>query len=261
MSHPSTPVLLIDYPQTHIAVVTLNRPEARNAVNGELARALEQAVYDLDANDAVRVVVLTGEGAVFCAGADLKAVAQGQGDTLWRPQAGFAGFVDVQRHKPWVAALNGSALAGGCELMLACDMVVAASHAQLGLPEVMRGLIAAAGGLMRLPRAIPRNLAIEMALTTQTISAERAHTLGLVNRLVNEGPVLPAALELAELVASNAPVAVRESLALIKMALDQPESVLREHTMAARDRIAHTEDFREGPRAFIEKRPPQWLGR
>lgn len=254
-------VLHISHPEAHVAVVTLQRPHARNAINGEVALALEQAVADTEADDAVRVVILTGSGSVFCAGADLKAVSSGRGHELWRPESGFAGFVDVRRQKPWIAALNGAALAGGCELMLACDLVVAVAHASIGLPEVSRSLIAAAGGLMRLPRALPRNLAIELALTADPMDARRAHDLGLINHLAAEGELMDSALQLARRVARNAPIAVRESLALIKLALDQPESTLHGLTMAARERISQTEDYQEGPRAFVEKRAPQWQGR
>ena len=245
----------------HVAVVTLNRPSARNAINVALAQALSRAVQVLEAHAQVRAVVLTGAGEVFCAGADLKVIAAGQGNDLFQAQGGFAGFVDAVRRKPWIAALNGPALAGGCEIMLACDMVVASEGVRMGLPEVARGLLAAAGGLVRLPRVLPRNVAIEMAITAEPISVQRAYALGLVNRVVAAEQLMPQALALAEQVVRNAPLSVSESLLLIKQTHDLDEAALHERVWAARDRIVGSEDYREGPRAFIEKRPPRWQGR
>jgi enoyl-CoA hydratase/carnithine racemase len=165
----------------HIALATLNRPEVRNAVNGALARALEAVVVETEADPDIGAVVLTGAGdGVFCAGADLKEVAAGRGDELFTAQGGFAGFVYAQRRKPWIAAVNGKALAGGCEIVLACELVVAAEHAVFGLPEVSRGLIAAAGGLIRLPRALPRHLALELVMTGDPLDVRRAEMHGLV---------------------------------------------------------------------------------
>lgn len=246
----------------HIAWVTLNRSAARNAVSLALAERLSQTVQALEADDQIWAVVLSGAGEVFCAGADLKAIAAGQGNDLFRPYGGFAGFVDAPRRKPWIAALNGPALAGGCEIMLACDMVVAQRSAAIGLPEVSRGLLAAAGGLIRLPRALPRNVAIEMAITGAPMPAERAHALGLINRLVDEPDgLLPAALSLAQAVVRNAPLSVRESLAIVKQVHDHTETALQAAVWQARDRLVQAEDYREGPRAFIEKRAPRWQGR
>lgn len=246
----------------HIAVVTIDRPEARNAVNGAVAARLEAAVDATEADEDIWVVVLTGAGPdAFCAGADLKEVSAGRGSALSTERGGFAGFVYRERSKPWIAAVNGKALAGGTELTLACDLVVAADHAAFGLPEVLRGLIAAAGGLYRLPRAIPPNIALELILTAGQLDAQRAHQLGWVNRVVPAAELRDAALALAAQITRNAPTAVRESLRVARMAHELDEAALRTLTRAAFQRVAASEDFREGPRAFIEKRAPQWTGR
>ncbi|MCY1201492.1 Enoyl-CoA-hydratase [compost metagenome] len=248
----------------HVALVTIDRPEARNAVNGDVASGLEAAVDATEADDDIRAVVLTGAGReAFCAGADLKEVSAGRGSALRTERGGFAGFVYRERSKPWIAAVNGKALAGGTELVLACDLVVAVRQAAFGLPEVLRGLIAAAGGLYRLPRAIPPNIALELILTAGQLDAERAHGFGLVNRLVADVDALrEAALALAAEIARNGPVAVRQSLRVAREAnsgLD--EAALRALTRDAFERVAASEDFKEGPRAFIEKRAPRWSGR
>ncbi|OEZ29051.1 enoyl-CoA hydratase-related protein [Variovorax boronicumulans] len=248
----------------HVALVTIDRPEARNAVNGDVATGLEAAVDATEADDDIRAVVLTGAGReAFCAGADLKEVSAGRGSALRTERGGFAGFVYRERSKPWIAAVNGKALAGGTELVLACDLVVAVRQAAFGLPEVLRGLIAAAGGLYRLPRAIPPNIALELILTAGQLDAERAHGFGLVNRLVADVDALrEAALALAAEIARNGPVAVRQSLRVAREAnsgLD--EAALRALTRDAFERVAASEDFKEGPRAFIEKRAPRWTGR
>jgi enoyl-CoA hydratase/carnithine racemase len=246
----------------HIAIFTINRPDARNAINGEVAEAIEAAVNDVEADERLRVAVLTGAGGrVFSAGADLKEVLRGNLDKLIRKEGGFAGFVHAKRRKPWIAAVEGLAVAGGCEIALACDMIVASRGGAFGLPEVMRGLAAAAGGLYRLPRAIPRAIAIELILTGSQLSSERAAELGMVNKLVSPGEVLKTALALAEAVAANAPLAVRESLGVAKLAADLDDATLRRLSDEAQERLKQTEDFREGPRAFVEKRPPVWTGR
>lgn len=247
----------------HVARVTLNRPPARNAVNAALAQALQAIVDELEADAQVRAVVLTGAdaGGVFCAGADLKEVAAGGADALFTERGGFAGFVDAPRSKPWIAAVNGKALAGGCEIVLACDLVVASDDAAFGLPEVTRGLIAAAGGLYRLPRVLPRSVALELILTADTLSAADALRLGWLNRVVPAARVMDEALALARRITRNAPVAVRESMQIARQAADLDEAQLRTLSLQARKRVQATEDYREGPRAFIEKRPPRWSGR
>jgi enoyl-CoA hydratase len=262
MTETAEPLVKLQRLPGHVAVATLNRPEARNAVNAGLAVALEAIVDETENDPDVWAVVLTGSGSgVFCAGADLKEVAAGRGLELFRPRGGFAGFVDAERSKPWIAAVNGKALAGGFEIVLACDLVVAATSAAFGLPEVTRGLIAAAGGLTRLPRALPRALALEIVMTGDPMSVERAQQHGLVNRVVAEDRVVEEAVALAQRIARNAPLAVRESLQLARQACELDEAQARALSKAARDRIATTEDYKEGPRAFVEKRAARWQGR
>ena len=263
MNTVAEPVVALERLPGHVAQVTLNRPQARNAVNAALAAALQAVVDQTEADDDIWAVVLTGAdaGGVFCAGADLKEVAAGGADALFTERGGFAGFVDAPRRKPWIAAVNGKALAGGCEIVLACDLVVAADDAAFGLPEVTRGLIAAAGGLYRLPRVLPRPLALELILTADTLSAADALRLGWLNRVVPAAQVVDEALALARRITRNAPLAVRESLQIARQADDLDEAQLRALSLQARKRVQATEDYKEGPRAFIEKRPPRWSGR
>ncbi len=246
--------------QGRTAVVTLDRPEARNAVNRELAEAVEAAFDRVEGDDTVWTIVLAANGPAFCAGADLKAVAAGDG-RLGTERGGFGGLVTRVRTKPLIAAVEGPALAGGTELVLSCDLVVASSEAQFGLPEVKRSLVAAAGGLFRLPRALPRNVAMELALTGDTLSAADAHHHGFVNRLVQPGQALDAALTLAATINANAPLAVRASRrSILATHLLDDDAAFDMTTAESRD-IWQTEDFSEGPRAFIEKRAPVWKGR
>jgi enoyl-CoA hydratase/carnithine racemase len=257
----SQPVTL-EAPTEHVALVTLRRPGARNAVNAAVARELDRIVKATEADDGVRAVVLTGAGGqAFCAGADLKEVSQGGLKDLMTPDGGFAGFVRSRRTKPWIAAVDGLALAGGCEIALACDMIVASDDAAFGLPEVTRGLIASAGGLFRLPRALPRAIALELIATGERLPAARALAYGLVNRVVPKARTVPEAIALAVGICANAPVAVRESLAIARRAYDLDEDALARLSSEGQARVMLTEDFREGPLAFIEKRPPRWLGR
>src|SRR5829696_5401191 len=203
---------MVEYRQEgRVAVLTINRPEARNAVNGDVARSMEEGLDRLEEDEDIWVGIITGAGPVFSAGADLKAIASGQAADLQTKRGGFGGIAARQRTKPLIAAVDGPALAGGCEIALACDLVVASTAARFGLPEVKRSLVAAAGGLFRLPRALPRNVAMELALTGDPIDAERAHALGLVNQLVEPGKALEAAMALAERINANAPIAVRQS--------------------------------------------------
>ncbi|RKF21769.1 enoyl-CoA hydratase [Altericroceibacterium spongiae] len=262
MSGVKSEPVLFERKGPHIALVTINRPEARNAVNGDVAEGIEAIVETVEADRDIRAVILTGAGGkVFSAGADLKEVNAGNLDRLMRPGSGFAGLVYARRTKPWIAAVEGLALAGGCELALACDMIVASEGGAFGLPEVMRGLAAGAGGLYRLPRVLPRAIAIEMIVTADRLSSERAAEFGMVNRVVPAGETVAAALEIAEKIAGNAPLAVGESLAIIKQAYDLSEPELAELSYEAQERLRLTEDFKEGPLAFIEKRAPRWTGR
>lgn len=256
-------VVLIHREGAHVAVVTLNRPAQRNAVSVALAQAMERHVKAVEADDSVRVVILTGSGSLaFCAGADLKELAGG-GDTSGRStkDGGFGGFVLAQRRKLWIAAVNGPAVAGGCEFALTCDLIVAADHAVFGVPEVKRGLVATAGGTYRLPRSIPRAVALEMIATGEPITAQRAYALGLVNRVVPLASLMTEALGIAETVCANAPIAVQESLNIARQVCDLDEAALRVLAQQAIDRIVKTEDFIEGPRAFSEHRTPKWTGR
>jgi len=256
------PVVMFQRLPGHVGLVTLNRPTARNAINAAVATQLEAVVSATESAPDIRVLVLTGAGDdAFCAGADLKEVAAGRVADLFTQRSGFAGFVNAERGKPWIAAVKGKALAGGCEIALACDLVVAAEDAAFGLPEVLRGLIAAAGGLYRLPRALPRNLALELIMTGDPLDARRAHQHGMVNRLVPSAQVVAQAVELAGRITRCAPMAVRESLRVARRAVDLTEGELRTLTQESRERIVRSEDYKEGPRAYIERREPRWTGR
>jgi enoyl-CoA hydratase/carnithine racemase len=253
---------MVDYEvRGRVAVLTLNRPEARNAINNEVAAAVEAAIDRLEDDAELWVGVLTGAGPVFCAGADLKAIAGGEGGNLGTERGGFAGLVQRERTKPLIAAVDGPALAGGCEIALACDLIVASREARFGLPEVKRSLVAAAGGLFRLPRTLPRKIALEMIMTGDPISAERAYDFGMVNELCDPGSALDTALALAERITANAPLAVRASRNIALTSTDQPDEVGWRMSLEGMAQLFRTEDFAEGPRAFIEKRPPEWKGR
>ncbi|MDH3681098.1 MAG: crotonase/enoyl-CoA hydratase family protein [Acidimicrobiia bacterium] len=243
------------------AVITINRPEARNAVNGEVAAGIEAAIDRLEADDEAWTGILTGAGTVFSAGADLKEVASGGGRNLGTERGGFGGIVVRDRTKPIIAAVDGPAVAGGCEIALACDLIVASTNARFGLPEVKRSLVAGAGGLQRLPRALPFNLAMELALTGDTIDAEQAHTHGMVNVVCAPGEALAAAAALADRVNANAPLAVRETRNLVRSGATQDTVDAIGSATRAMAALAATDDWAEGPRAFIEKRPPVWTGR
>lgn len=253
--------MIVEYEtRDRVAIITLNRPEARNAVSNELAVALEAAVDRLEADDDVWMGILAANGPVFCAGADLKAVASGNAN-LATERGGFGGFVTLERTKPIIAAVDAVAVAGGCELVLACDMVVASSNAAFGLPEVKRCLVAMAGGTARLPKKLPPNIAMEIALTGENISAERAHQFGLVNVLCEPGEVIDKALALADRVNANAPLAVRATrqAVLAGAQVDDMEGIRLAYE--AYRPVARSEDAKEGPLAFVEKRAPNWQGR
>ena len=245
----------------HVATLTLNRPDARNAINPELTTAMAAAMDRFEADDDVWVGILTGAGNGFCAGADLKALGAGRAAELVTAAGGFAGFVRYPRTKPMIAAVRGFALAGGTELTLACDLVVAGSDVTFGLPEVTRGIVAAAGGLFRLPRVIGQARALELILTADRMTAEEAYRLGMVNHVVEPDAVLDRARELAERICRNAPLAVRESLAIARDALLLTDEQAWERSAAAMDRVRGSDDAREGVTAFIEKRDAHWTGR
>jgi enoyl-CoA hydratase len=243
------------------AVIKINRPEARNAVNGAVAEGIEDAIDQIEADDGVWVGIITGEPPVFCAGADLKEINSGNAGALATTRGGFAGIVQRERTKPIIAAVDGPALAGGTEIVLSCDLVVASSTATFGIPEVKRNLVAGAGGLFRLGRKIPINIAMELTLTGDPIDAARAHHFGLVNRLVEPGQALDGAIALAEQVCANAPLAVRESRKIVLEATNAPDDVGWRMSMEGMGVAMSSEDFSEGLTAFIEKRPPVWKGR
>lgn len=243
------------------AVIKINRPEARNAINGDVAKGIEEAIDRIEADDSIWVGILTGVPPVFCAGADLKEINSGNAAGLATAKGGFAGFVQRERTKPVIAAVDGPALAGGTEIVLAADLVVASTTATFGIPEVKRSLVAGAGGLFRLGRKIPLNVAMELTLTGDPIDAARAHHFGLVNRLVEPGQALDAAIALAEQICANAPVAVRESRKIVLEATNAPDDVGWRMSMEGMGVAMSSEDFSEGLTAFIEKRPPVWKGR
>jgi enoyl-CoA hydratase len=254
--------MAVDFEQRGpFAVVTINRPEARNAVNGAVAQGIEEAIDRIEADDGIWVGILTGEPPVFCAGADLKEINAGNAANLQTKRGGFGGIVQRARTKPIIAAVDGPALAGGTEIVVSCDLVVASTTATFGIPEVKRSLVAAAGGLFRLGRKIPLNVAMELALTGDPISADLAHHHGLVNRLCEPGQALEVATGLAEQICANAPVAVRESRKVVIEATNAPDEIGWKMSLEALAAAMSSEDFGEGLTAFIEKRPPQWKGR
>ena len=249
----------------HVAVITIKRPEARNAVNTAVAQGIEAAIDKLEEDPDAWVGIITGgqtdKGWIFCAGADLKQMATDPGG-MSTERGGFGGFAQRERTKPVIAAVDGPALAGGTEIVLACDMVVASETAVFGIPEVKRNLVAAAGGLFRLPRKIPRNIAMELALTGRLdFPADRAHHFGLVNHLAPEGGALARAKELAAQVCAAAPLAVAESRKIVIEATDQPDEVGWRMSGEGIMKMFGTEDFSEGLTAFAEKRDPVWKGR
>jgi enoyl-CoA hydratase len=242
-----------------VLLITLNRPDMRNAVNLPLAEGIAAALDELDDEDALSVGVLTGAGKGFCAGMDLKAFVTGE--RPWVGDRGFAGIVRRASLKPLIAAVEGFAVAGGLEVALACDLIVAARGAKLGIPEVKRSLVAAGGALLRLPRSLPYNVAMELALTGEPILAERAFELGLVNRLADPGAAVAEALRLAAQIAVNAPLALAASKRILQDQWDWSSADMWEAQSAISDPVFTSEDAREGATAFAEKRPPVWQGR
>jgi enoyl-CoA hydratase len=249
--------LLIDK-HDGVAVLTMNRPQSRNAMNVELANALAAAIDDVDADSAISVVVLTGAGGTFCAGMDLKAFANGEVPTI--EGRGFGGMTQRPPTKPTIAAVEGWALAGGFELVLSCDLVVASRDAKFGIPEVKRGLFAAAGGLLRLPKAMPYQLAMELALTGDPITATQAQQYGLVNRVTEPGSALASALELAKTIAANGPLALQATKAIMSMAAHWTDNEELAAQRVHYDVVFSSADALEGARSFAEKRAPVWRG-
>lgn len=250
----------------HVLLVTLDRPDARNAVNAEVSTLLGTALHEADTDPEIRVVVITGAGErSFCAGADLKALSRGEDIfPAENRQWGFAGMMQHYVSVPVIAAVNGTALGGGCEIALACDLVVAADHAVFGLPEVRRGLIAAAGGAFRLPAQLPHRVAMEMMLTGEPITAGQALDLHLINRVVSVDRLLDTALELAGTIASNAPLAV-QGTKRVALGITDGGRPAEDDKWKISDTemitVMTSEDAAEGPRAFAEKRAPVWKAR
>jgi enoyl-CoA hydratase len=241
-----------------VLIITMNRPEARNAANLALAKGVAAALDQLDADDSLTVGILTGAGGTFCSGMDLKGFLRGESPSI--PGRGFAGLTEAPPRKPLIAAVDGYALAGGMEAALACDLIVANRNAKFGIPEVKRGLAAAAGGLVRLPRQLPYRVAMEFALTGDFFSAERAYELGLVNRLT-DGPSLEGALELAAAIGANGPLAVKASKQVIAESRLWSEAEGWPKQQAIVGSVFQSEDAREGAAAFAEKRAPVWKGK
>ena len=249
-----------------IGIITLNRPEARNAVNGDVASGVEAAIDSIESDDEIWVGIITANTAgqekpVFCAGADLKAINSGNAGGLSTIRGGFAGIAYRERRKPIIVAVDGLATAGGCEIVLSCDLVVASNRSSFGLAEVKRNLIAGAGGLFRLPRAIGRSAALEIILTGEPLAAQRAYELGLVNHVVAPDQVMPKAIEIADRICAAAPLAVWASRKVVLASAYENDENLINMTNAEFGAIMASEDTKEGLTAFIEKRLPNWKAR
>lgn len=241
-----------------ILIITINRPEAKNAMTKAASEGIAAALDQLDSDDSLRVGILTGAGGTFCSGMDLKGFLRGESPSV--PGRGFGGLTERGPAKPLIAAVEGYALAGGMELMIACDMVVANDKAKFGIPEAKRGLAAAAGGLMKLPDQIPPKIAMELALTGDFIDTARAYELGLVNR-VTSGDALSAAKELAAAITANGPLAVKVSKQIIVESRGWPLDKRYEEQGKLLPQVFMSEDAREGSLAFAEKRAPNWKGK
>jgi enoyl-CoA hydratase len=242
-----------------VQIVTINRPHVRNAIDHATAVLIAAAMDELDERDDLVAGVITGAGTAFCAGMDLKAFLEGERPST--PERGFAGITEKPSVKPLIAAVNGPAIAGGFEMVLACDLIVAAEDAVFGMPEVKRGLVAAAGGLLRLPRRIPYHLAMEWALTGEYVTAKRAYEVALVNRLVPADAVLTEATALAVSIAANGPLALRATKRIIVESQDWDRDNEFIRQAAISEPVRASDDAKEGARAFKEKRPPVWQGR
>jgi enoyl-CoA hydratase len=245
----------------HIAIITIDRAAVRNAINSDVASGIEAGIDALEADPDLWVGILAGNGPVFSAGADLKALVEGNSGGMTTERGGFGGIVWRKREKPIIAAVDGAALAGGREIVLACDLVVASKAARFGIPEVKRGLIAGAGGLFRLARALPPNIAMELALTGDPLDAASAAEWGIVNILTEPGEALHGALLLAGRIIANAPMSVRYSRQAILETHHLDDAAAFAKTAEILGANCATEDFAEGPRAFLEKRAPAWKGR
>ncbi|WP_374611765.1 crotonase/enoyl-CoA hydratase family protein [Gordonia sp. (in: high G+C Gram-positive bacteria)] len=242
-----------------VAVITINRPEAKNAVNLEVSEGIAAAIDELESRDDLTIGIITGAGGTFCAGMDLKAFAHGEKVAL--DGRGFGGLTEAPPTKPLIAAVEGWALAGGCELALSADLVVAANDSKFGIPEVKRGLAAAAGGLLRLPKILPYQLAMELALTGDPLTAARAHQFGLVNRITEPGEALAGARELAAVIAANGPLAVRATKQVTSMAIRYTDPELIKKQWDFLGPVFVSDDAKEGAIAFAEKRAPRWTGK
>src|SRR5436190_13407699 len=259
MTDTATAPAVLTERRDNVLLITLNRPDARNAVNGALAQGVADALDELDDTRELQVGVLTGAGKGFSAGMDLKAFVTGE-----RPYVegrGFAGIVQRASRKPLIAAVEGFAVAGGFEIALACDLIVAARGAKLGIPEVKRSLVAAGGALLRLPQRMPYGIAMELALTGDTITAERAAALGVVNRVAEQGGALAAALELAAAISKNGPLALAATKEVLVKQRDWDEHEFWTKQGEITGPVYGSEDAREGAIAFSEKRDPVWKGR
>jgi enoyl-CoA hydratase len=242
-----------------LMIITINRPEAKNAINAAVAQGLADSLIKLDADPDIRVGILTGAQNTFCAGMDLKAFVRGESAVI--EGRGFGGIAEAPPRKPLIAAVEGYALAGGFELALACDLVIAGQTAKFGIPEVTRGLAAGGGGLLRLPRQMPYRVAMELALTGAIVPAERLLSLGLINRIVPDGASLSEAIVMARVILQNGPLGVEFSKTIIRESGDWESGEMFRRQQAMMDVIAKSEDAREGATAFAEKRKPVWRGR
>jgi enoyl-CoA hydratase len=243
----------------NVLLITLNRPEVRNAVNAALAAGVAGALEELDGDDTLSVGVLTGAGGFFCAGMDLGAFVRGE--SPWFGDRGFAGIAQRSARKPLIAAIEGFAVAGGLEIALACDLIVAAKGAKMGIPEAKRSLIAAGGALLRLPQRMPYHLVMELALTGDPFPADRFYEVGVVNRLVEPGAAAEAALELAATLSKNGPLALIASKQILQEQFDWSTAEMWEKQGAISGPVMASEDAKEGASAFKEKRDPVWKGR
>jgi len=259
MTETATAQAVLTERRDNVLLITLNRPDARNAVNGALAQGVADALDELDGTPELQVGVLTGAGKGFSAGMDLKAFVTGE--RPWVGDRGFAGIVQRASRKPLIAAIEGFAVAGGLEVALACDLIVAAKGAKLGIPEVKRSLVAAGGALLRLPQRLPYGIAMEMALTGDPMPAERLHDLGVVNRLAEPGGAVDAALELAARIAPNGPLALDATKRILQSQRDWSEEEFWAKQGELSGPVFASQDAQEGAKAFAEKRDPVWQGK